>query len=380
MGRAADLTPRERFRRTVRFEPVDRPFRWELGFWGQTLERWLGEGMPEEALREDVWRGSEFWQVDRHDYAGLNVLAVPAFDYTVLAEDDRTVTFTDTDGATRMAMKEGLVRGTRPSMDQFLRFAVETPDDFGRLKERFRPVLSERVPGNWDDLLAEWGSRDYPLCLLQNATFGLYSLLRRCLGTERLSYAWYDQPALVHEMLDFFTDFLVELTTPVLEAVEFDYFNFFEDLAYKTGPLLSPSLFREFLVPRYRRIIAHLRAGGCDIITYDSDGNIEVLIPDLIDLGVDMIWPCECAAGMDVVRLRAEYGRDLAFSGGIDKRELAKGPAAIEREVTRRMPPLLEEGGYIPTVDHTVPPDVSYSDFRHYLHVKAAVSEGCYGA
>jgi uroporphyrinogen decarboxylase len=374
------MTPRERFLRTVRFESVDRPFRWELGFWGQTLERWLAEGMPEEALREDVWRGSEFWRVDRHDYADVNVLAVPAFEHTVLEEDDRTVTFIDRDGATRMAMKEGVVRGTRPSMDQFIRFAVETPDDFERLKERFRPVLAERVPPEWDTLVGEWRTRDYPLCLLRNATFGLYSLLRRYMGTERLSYAWYDQPGLLHEMLDFFTDFLIELTAPVLQAVDFDYFNFFEDLAYKTGPLLSPALFREFLVPRYRRIIAHLREHGCDIITYDSDGNIEVLIPELIGVGVNLIWPCECAAGMDVVRLRREYGRDMAFAGGIDKRELARGPAAIECEVARRIAPLLEEGGYIATVDHTVPPDVSYADFRHYLDVKSAVAEGRWGA
>jgi uroporphyrinogen decarboxylase len=380
MAADARMSPRERFLRTVRFETVDRPFYWELGFWGQTLERWLGEGMPEEALSENVWRGSEFWCVDRHDYADVNVLAVPAFEYAVLEEDERTVTFVDTDGATRMAMKEGVVRGTRPSMDQFIRFAVETSDDFQRLKERFRPVLSERVPGDWDALVAEWATRDYPLCLLRNATFGLYSLLRRYMGTERLSYAWYDRPALLHEMLDFFTDFLIELTAPVLGVVDFDYFNFFEDLAYKTGPLLSPALFSEFLVPRYRRIIDHLRAHGCDVITYDSDGNTEVLVRDLIDVGVNLIWPCECAAGMDVVRLRAEYGRDLAFAGGIDKRELAKGPAAIEAEVARKLPPLLDQGGYIPTVDHTVPPDVSYGDFRHYLDVKCAAAEGRHSA
>lgn len=372
------LTPRERYRRSVRFQPADRVFYSELGFWGQTIDRWLTEGMPEYAAAEDVWRGSEFWQVDRHDYVDVNVLAVPAFDYTVLEEDDRTVTFVDSDGATRRAMKEGVVRGTRPSMDQFIRFAVETPEDFERLKERLDPKSPERYPADWDSLVVEYAGRHYPLCLLRNATFGLFSMLRRYMGTENLAYAWYDRPQLLHEMLDYFADFLIEATGRALAEVDIDYFNFFEDLSFKTGPLLSPATFREFLSPRYRRIINHLRAGGVDIITYDTDGNCEVLIPELIDIGVDMLWPCECAAGMDVVRLRGEYGHDLAFSGGIDKRELAKGTDAIEREVFAKLAPLLEDGGYIPTVDHTVPPDVSWDNFRHYIDAKMALLSGDY--
>ena len=133
-------------------------------------------------------------------------------------------------------------------------------------------------------------------------------------------------------------------------------------------------------MPRYRQIIEYLRSHGVEIITYDSDGNIEALIPDLIDVGVNLIWPCECAAGMDIRRLRAEYGHDLALSGGIDKRELAKGRRAIEREVVGKMAPLLEDGGYIPTVDHAVPPDISYDNFMYYLEVKCALAEGRFGA
>jgi hypothetical protein len=52
------------------------------------------------------------------------------------------------------------------------------------------------------------------------------------------------------------------------------------------------------------------------------------------------------------------------------------GPTAIEREVTAKMGPLIEDGGYIPTVDHSVPPDISYENFMHYLDVKCAVAEG----
>lgn len=374
------LTPRERFRRAVRFDPVDRVPYHELGFWGQTIERYLTEGMPPEAAEEDVWRGSEFWRTDRRDFVHLNVWARPAFEHRVLEEDDRTITYVDEAGITRQALKEGTVRGTRPSMDQYIRFPVETAGDFEAIKERYRPIPEERYPDDFEGQVAKWKERDCPLCLLINASFGLYSMLRRWMGTEGLSLAWYDQPGLVHEMLDYLVEFFVTLTGPALEAVDVDYFNFFEDLAYKTGPLLSPATFREFLAPRYRQIIEHLRGHGVEIITYDSDGNIEALIPDLIDVGVNLIWPCECAAGMDIRRLRAEYGHDLALSGGIDKRELARGRRAIEREVVGKMAPLLDDGGYIPTVDHAVPPDISYDNFMYYLEVKCALAEGRFGA
>ncbi|MCK4376426.1 MAG: hypothetical protein KAX19_13905, partial [Candidatus Brocadiae bacterium] len=82
------LTPRERFRRAVRFDPVDRVPYHELGFWGQTVERYLTEGMPPEAAEEDVWRGSEFWRTDRRDFVHLNVWAWPAFEHRVLEEDE----------------------------------------------------------------------------------------------------------------------------------------------------------------------------------------------------------------------------------------------------------------------------------------------------
>ena len=82
---------------------------------------------------------------------------------------------------------------------------------------------------------------------------------------------------------------------------------------------------------------------------------------------------------MDAVKLRKEYGRDLALSGGVDKRELAKDKKAIEKEVERILP-LIEQGGYIPTVDHTVPPDVSYDNFMYYMEIKMKALQGEYGA
>ena len=86
--------------------------------------------------------------------------------------------------------------------------------------------------------------------------------------------------------------------------------------------------------------------------------------------------PLEAAADMDPVKIRKEYGKDLAFSGGIDKRELAKDKKAIDEELKKKIVPLLETGGYIPTVDHTVPPEISFENFLYYLKLKKEIVEG----
>jgi uroporphyrinogen decarboxylase len=98
----------------------------------------------------------------------------------------------------------------------------------------------------------------------------------------------------------------------------------------------------------------------------------------LLEAGVDVIWPVERASGVSPLEWRRRFGRDLRIWGGVDKRVLPRGKAAI-REHLREFIPLIEEGGFIPTVDHTVPPDVSWDDFRHYLDAKEALLAGDFG-
>lgn len=354
----------------MKFQPVDRPPNFELGYWGQTVERWLAEGMPPEQASSGGFYGHEFFGIDRRAFLPVNFGPIPPLGPEVLEETDRHIVIRDEYGEVRRGLKEGTARGTRPSMDQFISFAVEKPEDFEAIKERFDPTSPGRLPENLSELAAEYEGRDYPLCAVPNAVFGLFSHARRLMGTERLSYAWYDHPQMMHEMMDFFADFAIETLRPALEAIQCDYFNLFEDFAFKTGPLVSPNIFREFLLPRYRRIVAFLASHGVDIIWFDSDGNFDVLLPMLIEAGITCVWPLEVAAGNDPRRLREQYGRQLALSGGIDKRVLAADREAIRAELEAKIPPLVADGGYIPTLDHAVPPDVPYDNFRYYLEVK----------
>jgi uroporphyrinogen decarboxylase len=367
------MNDRERFDRILSFRPVDRGVNFELALWGQTLDRWWDEGLPQDVHIGTLLEGNEFFGLLRVGYLPLRIVQMmPAFDEVVLEETDRYVIKRWPDGHVSKALKTGAAHGTRASMDQMISFPVTDRDSFEAIKRRYNPDSPARYPEWWPDVARCLADRDYPLALTRNACFGLYSFMRRLMGTETACTVFYDDPALAADMLDFLTDYFVAVTRCALDQVDVDFFNFFEDFCYKAGPLVGPNLFRKYLMPRYRRIIDLLRSHGVRHIWLDSDGNTELLIPLFIEMGITCHWPLERAAGMDPVRLRARYGHDLALVGGIDKRELTKGRREIEQEV-RRLAPLIEDGGYIPTVDHAVPPDVPYENWLAYLEVKRAL-------
>ena len=146
-------------------------------------------------------------------------------------------------------------------------------------------------------------------------------------------------------------------------------------MAYRSGPLISPVFFRTFMMGPYRRVLDHFRAHGVPFFALDSDGNIHELIPPFIELGVTAVYPFEVQAGMDILALRKRYGRDLVLWGGLDKRKLALTKRDIEEEVYAKLPTMLEQGGYIPMLDHEAPPDIPFEHFCHYRRLVRTICE-----
>jgi len=370
------MTDRERFLNIMEFKSVDRYPNYELGVWGQAIDRWYSEGLPRDVCYWNWFEGEPYFGIDKRGFIPVKAGMIPGFDEETIEETERYIVFRDSIGRLRKAMKEGTVRGTRPSMDQYLDFPVKDKKSFEDLKKGYNPYSPVRYPMWWDELAKLWRDRDYPLCLFVNGQIGFYWTLREWVGTENLSYMFYDDPSLVHEMLDFIADFIIDVSTRALSDVQIDYFNFSEDLAGKSGPLISPKIYKEFFVPRVRRVIEHFKKFRVRYFWVDSDGNFEVLIPYMLEAGINCIWPLEQASGMDPVKLRKRYGKDLVLCGGIDKRELTKDKASIERELYSKIPYLLEQGGYIPHLDHTFPPDISYENFLYYMELKEKLLRG----
>ncbi len=361
----------ERFLAVMEYQAPDRVPNWELGVWPQTRERWEGEGLDPNALHWDWFAGEAGLGMDEREFIPFDGSFVPPFEEEVLEEGERTVTYRDAAGRVRRALKEGAIRGARTSMDTFLQFPVSSMQDWQALKRRLDARSAQRYEPNWRTLRVDgWRRRRWPLIFAPNcATRGFYWFARDLMGTEGLSYALYDQPALVHDIMEFHADFLIEAARPVLACTTVEYICLNEDLAMKTGPLLSPRAFREFIFPRLRRVVEFAKSHGARYFCIDTDGNPEPIIPMFLEAGVDILWPLERAADQDPLRLRRRFGRALRLWGGVDKRVLAQGRPQIEAHL-RALIPLIEEGGFIPTVDHLVPPDVSWSNFQYYLECK----------
>jgi len=213
--------------------------------------------------------------------------------------------------------------------------------------------------------------REYPLGLQMH---GFYGQLREWMGLENLSVAFYDQPELVRAMVAFWESFLIETGAKALAEVEVDFVRLWEDMSFKSGPLVSAAVFREFFTPAYRRVVAHFKTHDIPVIQVDSDGNVGLLIELLTEAGVNGLHPFERAAGNDLMALREKHPQ-LIMLGGVDKRALAQGKKAIEKEMTQVIRPLVAKGRFVPHVDHAVPPDVSLEDFSYYLDLKRDMLE-----
>jgi uroporphyrinogen decarboxylase len=137
-------------------------------------------------------------------------------------------------------------------------------------------------------------------------------------------------------------------------------------MAYKNGPLLSPELYRRYCLPFYRTMMERIHSTGIPVVMLDSDGDIRELIPLWLEVGVTIMHPMEVAAGMDVAAIRQEYGKQVGFFGGIDKRALAGTRAQIDAEVLPKLHACWKDGGFIPACDHGIPPDISFDNYRYY--------------
>jgi uroporphyrinogen decarboxylase len=189
------------------------------------------------------------------------------------------------------------------------------------------------------------------------------------MGFENAAAACAEQPDLIHDMMEHITNLVLRVVERAVREVPLDYASFWEDMCFRNGPMISPWMFKEFMVPRYKRITDLLKEHGVDVVYVDCDGDINQLVGLWIEGGVNCMFPLEIRGGSDPYPMRAKYGRQVLLMGGVDKTKLIEGKAAIRQEV-RRLEKLVADGGYIPHVDHRCPPDVTYKNYLYYLKTK----------
>ena len=348
------MTDRERFHEMMSFGDPDRPPYHEMGAWPEAYDRWYEEGYPKRADYHT------YFGFDGFEQLGVETDILPVFKEEIIEETDNHIIKIDWRG-----VKVKLVKGSR-CIPYFYGFPVHDRESFRNFKKRLDPTSPSRYPILWDKHLEKLKNRDYPVFIGTGRTFGFFGPIREWMGVEKLCMTFYDDPGWVHEMMDFYADFIIELTKPFLEQVTPDWIQFFEDMAYRGGSMISPKLFREFMIKPYQRVLDHFRKYNVPFFMIDCDGQVNELVPLFIELGIHGMYPFEVQAGMDILKVRSEYGKNLVIWGGLDKRKLFYSKKEIDEELEAKLPKMLELGGYVPMMDHDPPPDISFENMCYF--------------
>jgi len=207
--------------------------------------------------------------------------------------------------------------------------------------------------------------------MLAQGIAGAYMYLRCLFGPEKVLYAFYDNPKLVHDCMQTWLKLSDSVTALHQKHFTIDLLSIDEDICYNHGPLISPDMIREFLFPYYQQLIGNMKLRQLDrsrhlYVQVDTDGFANSVIPIYMKgIGMDSMAPFEVAAGCNVVEIGKAFP-DLVISGGIDKRVLAAGKEAIDIHLEAIIPTMRKRGGYIPTCDHGVPAEVSLQNYIYY--------------
>ena len=240
-----------------------------------------------------------------------------------------------------------------------LRFVPErVKQSLVNTEDNYKPYLN----GGLDYLKQQ--NRENPIGLLLGSLLGN---IRNWIGLEGLSYLYMDDEELFDEIIDTNAELCYQCAQTVLQdGAKFDFAHYWEDICFKNGPLVIPSVFEQKVGPHYRRLTELVSSHGINIISLDCDGLIDSLVPIWFKNGVNTMFPIEVGTWKaSIATWRQEFGQQLRGVGGMDKKVFAYDYAAIDAEI-ERLKPLVELGGYIPCPDHRIAPDAKWENVKYY--------------
>ena len=330
------------------------------GYWGTTAERWWREGLP-----AGVSPGEYFGTDEIGSIIGDFSMQFPE---RVMSEEKEKRTYWDRDGALRtdMATPEG-------STTQWHDFTIKTRDDW--LEHRHRMDFNEaRIPADakprWEQMRAAGKAIYFQAHACFHPTWSRIGMVEEMMLMK-------EDPEFIRELYSAQIEVVLDLFDAMVQrGLDFDGAFIADDLGYVHSPLISPAMYEDLVLPYHRQLCEHFAAAGLKTILH-SDGNIGPLIPLFLEAGFAGLNPLEAKAHLDVRELKPKYGDRLVFHGNIDVTRLAGTREEVEEEITGKIPIAMEGGGYIFGVDHGVPNDVPFENFK--LAIELLERHGVYG-
>ena len=316
-------------------------------------EEWRKQGATEDEINLSAFDFDSVPNV----WTGANTGILRPFEQKVL-EDTPNYTISIDKYGRKVKLPKGYATIALP-----LEYPVKCMDDWLKIKHLFTYDHS-RINFDWLETVKKRQNDGELVCASME---GGFDLPRELMGDEYACICYYEDPELMQDILDTLTDTTFKVLDKVSDVVTIDNLFVHEDLAGKSGPLVGPNQINEFIKPYYRKIWDMLSAKGAKIFSQDSDGNMNPVIDSFIECGVNVFYPLEPAAGMDIVELRKKYGNKIAFKGGIDKHALRGTKEDIRKELEYKLQPLMQTGGCVFGLDHRIPNGVSIENYRYYV-------------
>lgn len=293
----------------------------------------------------------------------------------------------------RVWRKQGLQRGSdlskmfpsdrrediEPDLEPHLRL---TPWPTSRshldvFRRRLDPQDPGRLPWRWGKKVRAWKNRDHVLMLRVHRGFFLSMGVDGWKRFKEVIYLLINDPEFVRDVMMIQGEFAARLAERVLREVETDAAVFVEPIGENHGPLISPKMYEELVLPSYEPLLDVLNRYGVETRIFLTFANARLLIPSILKWGFNCLWACEVnIEAMDYRDLRREFGRDLCLIGGIDLDVLRRDKEAIRREIHDKVPSLLADGGYVPLADGRVREDVPFEHYVYYRQLLEKVTQG----
>ena len=251
-----------------------------------------------------------------------------------------------------------------------------TEKDLDLFRKHLNPDDAKRFPEQWKKHVRRWQHREHVLMLYVHEGFFLSMGVGNWQRFYEVMVQVVDNPGLVRKMMLAKGQLAAALTEKVLKKVKVDAVVFSEPIGGNEGPLISPQMYENIVLKSYQPVLDVLHRYHVETIILQTFANARILIPGILKWGFNGLWACEVnIEAMDYRGIRKEFGRNLRLIGGIDLDALRGGKADIKQEIQTKVPPLIDQGGYIPLADGRVREDVSYENYCYYRELLRRIIE-----